>query len=572
MSALDWIVMLGTLFGIVGYGVWKTRDTTNVQDYLLGKRELKWWTIGLSIMATQASAITFLSTPGQAYEEGMGFAQFYFGLPIAMVILSVFFLPIYYNLKVYTAYEYLEGRFGKPVRMFTASLFLVSRGLAAGLTIFAPAIILSSILGWNLALTNLFIGLVVIIYTVAGGTTAVSQTQQQQMIVILSGMFIAGVILVFSLPQDVSFVDALSVAGKMEKLEVVDFSFNLNDKYTIWTGILGGTFLFLSYFGTDQSQVQRYLSGRSLTESRLGLLFNGILKVPMQFSVLFVGILVFMFYQFTMPPVHFNKANVDNLEGTSYETTYQELDQQHTVIFENKKEAINTLIGAIHSEDEAAINTSKANINQLVKEESAVRNEVKNLIVKQNPDAETKDTDYVFISFVMGYMPVGLVGLLLAVIFSAAMSSTASELNALATTTTIDIYKRNFKKDGSDKHYLNASRLFTAGWGVIALFFAMTAQLFDNLIEAVNIIGSLFYGAILGIFLVAFIFKNIKGRAVLWAGLFTEIAVISIFALSKYGYIKLAFLWLNPIGCLLLIGLAFIFQSMIGEEETEDEV
>ncbi len=572
MSALDWIVMLGTLFGIVGYGVWKTRDTTNVQDYLLGKRELKWWTIGLSIMATQASAITFLSTPGQAYEEGMGFAQFYFGLPIAMVILSVFFLPIYYNLKVYTAYEYLEGRFGKPVRMFTASLFLVSRGLAAGLTIFAPAIILSSILGWNLALTNLFIGLVVIIYTVAGGTTAVSQTQQQQMIVILSGMFIAGVILVFSLPQDVSFVDALSVAGKMEKLEVVDFSFNLNDKYTIWTGILGGTFLFLSYFGTDQSQVQRYLSGRSLTESRLGLLFNGILKVPMQFSVLFVGILVFMFYQFTMPPVHFNKANVDNLEGTSYETTYQELDQQHTVIFENKKEAINTLIGAIHSEDEAAINTSKANINQLVKDESAVRNEVKNLIVKQNPDAETKDTDYVFISFVMGYMPVGLVGLLLAVIFSAAMSSTASELNALATTTTIDIYKRNFKKDGSDKHYLNASRLFTAGWGVIALFFAMTAQLFDNLIEAVNIIGSLFYGAILGIFLVAFIFKNIKGRAVLWAGLFTEIAVISIFALSKYGYIKLAFLWLNPIGCLLLIGLAFIFQSMIGEEETEDEV
>ncbi|MGB0984533.1 MAG: sodium:solute symporter, partial [Saprospiraceae bacterium] len=566
MSALDWIVMLGTLFGIVGYGVWKTRDTTNVQDYLLGKRELKWWTIGLSIMATQASAITFLSTPGQAYEEGMGFAQFYFGLPIAMVILSVFFLPIYYNLKVYTAYEYLEGRFGKPVRMFTASLFLVSRGLAAGLTIFAPAIILSSILGWNLALTNLFIGLVVIIYTVAGGTTAVSQTQQQQMIVILSGMFIAGVILVFSLPQDVSFVDALSVAGKMEKLEVVDFSFNLNDKYTIWTGILGGTFLFLSYFGTDQSQVQRYLSGRSLTESRLGLLFNGILKVPMQFSVLFVGILVFMFYQFTMPPVHFNKANVDNLEGTSYETTYQELDQQHTVIFENKKEAINTLIGAIHSEDEAAINTSKANINQLVKEESAVREDVKELIQEQNPDAETKDTDYVFISFVMGYMPVGLVGLLLAVIFSAAMSSTASELNALATTTTIDIYKRNFKKDGSDKHYLNASRLFTAGWGVIALFFAMTAQLFDNLIEAVNIIGSLFYGAILGIFLVAFIFKNIKGRAVLWAGLFTEIAVISIFALSKYGYIKLAFLWLNPIGCLLLIGLAFIFQSMIGEE------
>jgi SSS family solute:Na+ symporter len=571
MSTLDWIVMLGTLFGIVGYGIWKTRDTTNVQDYLLGKRELKWWTIGLSIMATQASAITFLSTPGQAYEEGMGFAQFYFGLPIAMVILSIFFLPIYYNLKVYTAYEYLEGRFGKSVRIFTASLFLVSRGLAAGLTIFAPAIILSSILGWNLILTNLFIGVVVIIYTVAGGTTAVSQTQQQQMIVILSGMFIAGVILVFSLPQDVSFVDALSVAGKMEKLEVVDFSFNLNDKYTIWTGILGGTFLFLSYFGTDQSQVQRYLSGRSLTESRLGLLFNGILKVPMQFSVLFVGVLVFMFYQFTMPPVHFNKANVENLEGTSYETTYQELDKRHSVIFENKKEEIQTLIDAMQSEDETAINNSRTNISQLIEEETNVRNEVKGLIVKQNPKAETKDADYVFISFVMGYMPVGLVGLLLAVIFSAAMSSTASELNALATTTTIDIYKRNFKKEASDKHYLDASRLFTVGWGCVALFFAMTAQLFENLIEAVNIIGSLFYGAILGIFLVAFMFKNIKGRAVLWAGLFTEIAVISIFALSKYGYVDLAFLWLNPIGCLLLIALAFLFQSIIGKETDEVE-
>jgi Na+/proline symporter len=571
MSTLDWIVMLGTLFGIVSYGIWKTRDTSNVQDYLLGKRELKWWTIGLSIMATQASAITFLSTPGQAYEEGMGFAQFYFGLPIAMVILSVFFLPIYYNLKVYTAYEYLEGRFGKPVRMFTASLFLISRGLAAGLTIFAPAIILSSILGWNLALTNLFIGLVVIVYTVIGGTNAVSQTQQQQMIVILSGMFIAGVILVYSLPQDITFMDALSVAGKMEKLEVVDFSFNLNEKYTVWTGILGGVFLFLSYFGTDQSQVQRYLSGRSLTESRLGLLFNGILKVPMQFSVLFIGVLVFMFYQFTMPPVHFNKANVENLEGTTYETTYKALEEEHTIVFENKKEAINDLIGAIHADDKVAIDNSRANINQLVKEEGLIRKDVKTLIQEQNPKAETKDTDYVFISFVMEYMPVGLVGLLLAVIFSAAMSSTSSELNALATTTTIDIYKRNFKKDGSDKHYLDASRFFTVAWGCVALFFAMTAQLFENLIEAVNIIGSLFYGAILGIFLVAFIFKSIKGRAVLWAGLFTEITVITIFALSKYGYVDLAFLWLNPIGCLLLIALAFLFQSIIGKETDEVE-
>ena len=380
MSTLDWAVMLFTLLGIVIYGVWKTRKTDNAEDHLRGKRELKWWTIGLSIMATQASAITFLSTPGLAYEDGMGFAQFYFGLPVAMVIIAIFFLPIYYKLKVYTAYEYLEGRFGVETRSFTASLFLISRGLAAGITILAPAIILSSIMGWNLTLTNICIGVVVVIYTVIGGTTAVSQTQKQQMIVILSGMILAAFLIVFKMPSDISFMDAVSVAGKMEKLEVVDFSFDLNNKYTFWSGMLGGTFLFLSYFGTDQSQVQRYLSGRTLRESRLGLLFNGVIKVPMQFLVLFVGLLVFMFYQFERPPVHFNNANVDKIKNTAYYDDYQDLEVKFNKVFDVKQGEIRNLITAMHSEDEVRIASAKASVLATEIKEKAVRKEVKELI------------------------------------------------------------------------------------------------------------------------------------------------------------------------------------------------
>jgi len=562
MSLLDWVIMLTTLLGIVAYGVWKTRGTKNVEDFLKGKRELKWWTIGLSIMATQASAITFLSTPGQAYEEGMGFAQFYFGLPIAMVIIAVFFLPIYYNLKVYTAYEYLEGRFGRPTRTLTAILFLISRGLAAGITIFAPAIILSTIMGWNLTLTNLLIGILVIIYTVAGGTTAVSQTQKQQMIVILTGMFIAAGILINSMPADVSFSDSLTVAGKMGKLEVVDFEFDLNNKYNIWSGILGGVFLFLAYFGTDQSQVQRYLSGRSLAESRLGLMFNGLLKVPMQFLILFVGILVFMFYQFNQPPVHFNNANVEELAGTQYEIQYQDLEKQHQQIFENKQVAIRELITASRADNDAGVNEAKVKIEGFQKQNKDIREEVNGIIKANNSDAETKDTDYVFVSFIMDYMPVGLVGLLLAVILSAAMSSIASELNALATTTTIDIYKRSIKQNGSDKHYLNASRGFTVLWGVIALAFAMSAQLFDNLIEAVNIIGSWFYGTVLGIFLVAFFFKRVKGKAVFIGAILSEIAILTTAYMIETGQLKLGYLWLNLLGCVFVILISSLIQML----------
>jgi len=559
MTTIDWIVMGGTLLFIVTYGVWKTRNVDNVRSYLMGDKDLPWWTIGLSIMATQASAITFLSTPGQAYQDGMRFAQFYFGLPVAMVILAVFVLPIYYKLNVYTAYEYLESRFDLRTRTFTAILFLIQRGLAAGLTIYAPAIILSSILQWPLSNTVFLIGFLVIIYTVAGGTKAVSVTQKQQMIVILSGMFIAAIILVYQFPEGLRFSDAVGVAGKMGKLNVVDFTFDLDNRYTFWSGMLGGTFLFLSYFGTDQSQVQRYLSGKSLTESRLGLLFNGIFKVPMQFLVLFVGILVFIFFQFQRPPVHFNSANLQKIEGTAYEDDLTELEQQHTAVFDERQGVIQNMVGAIREDDEAAISAAQSQIAELDAQDEAIRSEVKDLILTVDPTSKTEDTDYVFITFVINYLPVGLVGLLLAVIFSAAMSSTSSELNALATTTVIDLYRRSLSKDKSDKHYLRASRLFTVMWGVIALIFALTADLFENLIQAVNIIGSLFYGAILGIFLVAFFLKQVGSRAVFVAALIGEAIVLIIFYLTSQGIINLAYLWLNLIGCSLVMVIAYLF-------------
>lgn len=553
--------MLGTLLSIVAYGVWYTRKVDNVQSYLLGDRDLPWWTIGLSVMATQASAITFLSTPGQAYEDGMRFAQFYFGLPVAMVILCVFVLPIYYRLKVYTAYEYLEGRFDLRTRTLTAVLFLIQRGLAAGLTIYAPAIILSTILGWSLRWTVLFIGALVIFYTMLGGTKAVSVTQKQQMIVILSGMFIAAMILIFQLPPDVGFSDAVGVAGKMGKLNVVDFEFDLSNRYNFWSGMIGGVFLFLSYFGTDQSQVQRYLSGKSLNESRLGLLFNGILKVPMQFLVLFVGILVFVFFQFQQPPIHFNSANLEKLENTEYADDLANLQAQHNTLFLTQQEEVRALMGAIDQNDEPAISEIQQRLSTLRETDRALRNETKDLILQADPASKIKDTDYVFITFVTEYLPVGLVGLLLAVIFSAAMSSTASELNALATTTVVDLYRRSFAKDKTDRHYLNASKAFTAVWGGIALVFAATANLFENLIQAVNIIGSLFYGAILGIFVVAFFMKKVGGRAVFIGALIAEAIVLIIFTLNSMEIINIAYLWLNLIGCTLVMGFAWILEQ-----------
>lgn len=564
MTLIDWIVMLGTIFGIVAYGVYRTRNVNTAQSYLKGDRDLKWWTIGLSIMATQASAITFLSTPGQAYNDGMGFAQFYFGLPIAMVVLAVFVLPIYYRLNVYTAYEYLENRFDLKMRVLTSFLFLIQRGLAAGITIYAPAIILSTILGWPLRLTILAIGSIVIFYTVMGGTKAVSVTQKQQMVVILLGMILAAVLMVYRLPPEVSFNEALNVAGKMGKLEVVNFEFDIKERYNIWTGIFGSVFLFLSYFGTDQSQVQRYLSGRSLTESRLGLLFNGLLKVPMQFLILFVGVLVFLFYQFNQPPVHFNNANAAMVVESEYREAYEERQAAHTAIFNEKQAQIQVLLDAMKQDDQATIQDSRERLAELTARDQVVRDSVKTLIKQANPLAKTDDKDYVFITYILNYLPIGIVGLLIAVIFSAAMSSTASELSALATTSVVDIYRRLIKKDGDDRHYLLASKGLTILWGVLALIFALKADLFDNLIQAVNYIGSLFYGAILGVFAVAFLLKSVKGNAVFIGTILGEAVVLIFVFLERYDYIELAYLWLNPIGCLAVMGFSLLAQRFMG--------
>ena len=539
MQTIDWIILIGTLLFIVIYGVWKTRGQNTIKEYIKGG-DGKWWTIGLSVMATQASAITFLSTPGQAFHSGMGFVQFYFGLPIAMVIICLVFIPIYHKLKVFTAYEYLEDRFDLKTRTLAAILFLIQRGLAAGITIFAPAIILSSILGWDLKTLNLIIGILVIIYTVSGGTKAVSVTQKQQMFIIMSGMFIAFYLILSYLPNDVNLSKAIDIAGVSGKMKVLDFSFNLENRYTFWSGIIGGTFLALSYFGTDQSQVQRYLSGKSVKESQLGLIFNAILKIPMQFFILLVGVMVFVFYQFNTSPIHFNPKVESQILKTEYASEYQALEKEHA---KNQN-----LIFNLDRNDDA---TRKI----LNKKDSEYRIQAKEIISKANIIAEKNDKDYVFLHFILNKIPKGLIGLLLAVILSAAMSSTASELNALATTTTIDLYKRNHKTKRDDMHYVKATKWFTFGWGVLAIVFACYGTLFENLIQLVNIIGSVFYGNILGIFLLAFFFKFVKSQAVFIAAIITQIIII-----TGWYFDWMPYLWLNLFGCSLTISIAVILQ------------
>jgi solute:Na+ symporter, SSS family len=558
MSTIDWIVLLGTLAFIVIYGVYKTRGSKDIEGYLKGNNEMKWWTIGLSVMATQASAITFLSTPGQAFEDGMRFVQFYFGLPIAMVIICVTIIPIFYRLKVFTAYEYLESRFDYKTRLLAASLFLIQRGLAAGITIYAPAIILSSILGWNLNATNVFIGFLVIIYTVAGGTKAVSQTQKQQMAVIFIGMVAAFMIIVYSLPEWVSFGSAVAIAGEMGKMNVVDFSFDPSSRYTFWSGITGGLFLAMSYFGTDQSQVQRYLSGQSVKESRLGLLFNGVLKIPMQFFILFTGLMVFVFYQFEKPPVFFNEPLRQEALQTTFAPQLERIEEEHEKNFIFKQEQVSQYVKARAEGNKAALAETSSNMRMAYQNERDLRKQSREIIKTALPDSEVKDTDYVFISFIMKYLPAGIIGLLLAVIFSAAMSSTAGELNALASTTIIDIYKRKIYPAGSDKHYLRASKWFTVFWGVLAILFATFASLVDNLIQAVNILGSIFYGTILGIFLSAFYIKKLKSAEVFVSAIISQIIVIFLFWYSDIG-----FLWFNAIGCALVILLAFALKPFL---------
>ena len=551
MQQIDWFILIGTLLFIVLYGTYKSRGSKNVTQYLKGGSDSRWWTIGLSVMATQASAITFLSTPGQAFDSGMGFVQFYFGLPIAMVIICLVFIPIYHRLKVFTAYEYLETRFDLKTRTLTAILFLIQRGLAAGITIFAPAIILSAVLGWNLVILNIFIGVLVIIYTVSGGTKAVSVTQKQQMGIIFGGMFLAFLLILNYLPLDITFSKALEIAGASGKMEILDFSFDFNNKYTFWSGIIGGSFLALSYFGTDQSQVQRYLSGKSMKEMQMGLIFNGLLKIPMQFFILLVGVMVFVFYQFNSSPLHFNPSAVNDVLNSRYAGQYQELqNKKNTLELAIKEQQLNYAV----LDNQGQKQTVLLDIKALQQQEDQLRIASKELIKKANPKAETNDKDYVFIHFILNNLPRGLIGLLLAVILSAAMSSTASELNALGSTTTIDLYKRN-NQGRSDKHYLMASKGFTMLWGIIAIGVACVANLFENLIELVNIIGSIFYGNVLGIFLLAFFFTYVKSRAVFIAAIITQGIIVYIWWIDLMPY-----LWLNVVGATLVIAIAFILQ------------
>lgn len=565
MQLFDWIILIATLLFIVIYGVWKTNGSKNVQDYILGSNETPWHIVGLSVMATQASAITFLSTPGQAYHDGMGFVQFYFGLPIAMVIVSLTFIPIYHKYKVYTAYEYLGKRFDTRTRSLAAFLFLFQRGLGTGLTIYAPAIILSGLLGWNINYLNIIIGLLVIVYTVTGGTKAVNVTQKQQMFIILLGMLITFFWILYYLPNDMSFSNAMHIAGANDKMNIVNFSFDPEEKYTFWSGITGGFFLALAYFGTDQSQVGRYLSGKTVKESQMGLIMNGILKVPMQFFILLTGVLVFVFFQFNPVPLNFNPNNKISVENSPYKSEYNLLEKKLELISEDKK-VINLLYMEQLNQDYDNPILRKEMI-ALSDKEKDLRDRAKELISKANKNNETNDKDYVFFHFILNYLPKGLIGLLLAVIISAAMSSTASGLNALASTTTIDIYKRNLKDEKSDKHYLNASKLFTLFWGIVAILFACIGSLFENLIQLVNIIGSIFYGTVLGIFLVGIYSKRIQSDAIFYSAVFSQITIFIIYYFAIYiypsGEEKLGYLWLNFIGALLTMILSWLLERLV---------
>jgi SSS family transporter len=549
MELIDWVVLSLTLVFIIVYGIWKNNSHKNIKDYIRGGNQASWFTVGLSVMATQASAITFLSTPGQAFNDGMGFVQFYFGLPFAMIIICLFFLPVYHRLKVFTAYEFLEKRFDLKTRTLTAALFLIQRGLAAGITIYAPAIILSVVLGWNLKLLVVVIGLLVVFYTLIGGTQAVNVTQKQQMFIIFSGMVAAFIFILRALPENLTFNKALHLAGINDKLNLIDFNLDFNNRYNFWSGVTGGLFLALSYFGTDQSQVQRYLSGRSLAESQRGLIMNGFLKIPMQFFVLLIGILVFVFFQFEKAPLHFNPYASEKIKTTQGSKQFEALEVANNIIHQEKQKQL-------QKEDFFSNTTSQKRYLQLENQAQINRAEAKKIMDVNQPQIESNDKDYVFIYFILNYLPQGLIGLLLAVILSAAMSSSASEINALSATTVVDLYQ-SFSNGHDEKHYVLAGKGFTLLWGMIAIAFALVGNLFENLIQLVNIIGSLFYGTILGIFLIAIFLNSIRANAVFYAAIFTEIIVLII-----YSQDWVTFLWLNIIGALLTIITALVIQPI----------
>lgn len=558
MSLFDWVVLGSFLAFVVLYGMWKTRGKKNIQDFLLANKTTPWYTVTISIMATQASAITFLSTPGQAYVDGMRFVQFYLGLPLAMIILSVTAVPLFHNLKVYTAYEYLEQRFDLKNRLLGSVLFLIQRGLAAGFTILAPSLIVSILLGWDVQLTVLITGILVVLYTASGGTDAVNKTHLMQMLIITVGMGTAFFMIIYSLPKDISFLDATKIAGKMGKLNAITFDFDWKDRYNFWTGLIGGTFLALSYFGTDQSQVQRYLSGKSIAQSRIGLLANGVIKIPMQFGILFLGAMVFVFYQFALPPLFFNSVETTNVKKSAYASEYQILENKYEVIHNEKQAKIREMLDADKKNDKIKFSEAAESVNRSKKNALEIRKEAAGLIKKANPGADTNDTNFIFLTFVVNILPAGLIGLILAAIFSASMSSTSAELNALASTTVVDIYKRMIKPEGTERHYVMVSKLSTIFWGFYAISFALFANRMGSLIEAVNILGSLFYGTILGIFLIAFYFKKIGGSATFYSALAAELVVIGCFFFTDIPY-----LWYNVIGCVLLILLAHLVHPFV---------
>ena len=564
MSTIDWLILIFTLLFIVLYGIWKSRGMTTLNSYLLADKKLPWYHVGFSVMATQASAITFLSAPGQAYTDGMRFLQFYFGLPLAMIVICTTFIPIFKNLNVFTAYEYLEKRFDNKTRSLTAFLFLLQRGLSTGVTIYAPALVLSTILQLDITYTTIVTGSIVILYTVYGGTKAVSHTQLLQMTIIFAGLFSAAYMVVHLLPPNVGFTDALQIAGKMNKLNAIDFKFDFNNKYNVWSGLIGGFFLQLSYFGTDQSQVGRYLTGKSITQSRLGLVFNGLVKIPMQFLILLIGTMVFTFYQFNEPPVFFNSVELNRIKNSSYKTEFKLLENEYHVLHQQKQAHMKALVNAVQTKNEIVIDAERSFLNDGDKKAIAIKKSVTELMFKNNPKADVNDTNFIFLSFVMKFLPVGMVGLLIAIIFLASMGSTASGLNSLASTTVVDFYKRFVSTNASPSEYLTISRWITVAWGVFCICVAFYASKLGNLIEAVNVLGSLFYGTILGIFLTAFFLKKIMGSAVFYAALLTEAFIVVAWLTDLT-----SFLWLNLIGVALVMSIAILLQLLFKKSAAE---
>lgn len=562
MSGIDWIVLIVTLAGVILYGLYKSRTTRDLDGYFLSNRSMPWYIVLLGVMGTQASAITFLSVPGQAYTDGMRFVQFYFGLPLAMIILCITFVPIFHSLKVYTAYEYLEKRFDSRTRTLTSLLFLLQRGLSTGISIYAPAIILSSLLNWNIYWTNLFMGGLLILYTVSGGAKAVAHTQKFQLIVVMAGMFMAGYMVVNLLPDGVGFRDAIALGGELGKMNVItdgmkDGGFDWGDRYNIISGIIGGLFFQLSYFGTDQSQVGRYLTAKSIKESRTGLLLNGLVKIPMQFMILLLGVLVFAFYMFTDHPATFNGRQMEVLNNSQYREAAGKLQVTLDSVQANKQTIVQQWVG--DRENQQLVTSIKDHL----KHEKILQDSVKTLVRKVDPLAETDDTNYIFLRFVIDYLPTGLVGLLIAVIFLAAWGSIAAALNSLSSTSVVDIHKKFIGKDGSSEQDYQLSKKYTFFWGVFSIITAMFATRMGSLIEAVNILGSLFYGVILGIFLVAFYLKRVQGRAVFFAAVITEIITVILFFLNDSGVIRLGFLWLTVLGALGVPLLALVWQRFL---------